>query len=186
MNDQTRKRISKFLSLVLRHQPEKIGISLDSAGWTDVEVLLAALAKAGRRLTRAQLDEVIATNDKKRFELSEDGKRVRASQGHSVRVDLGYQPAEPPDVLYHGAADRNRGPIFAMGLIKGARHHVHLSADYQTAVSVGQRHGRPCVLIVDARQMVSHGHRFFLSTNGVWLTDHIPPQYLREADPDRA
>jgi len=172
-------RTSKFLSLVLRHRPQAAGVELDAAGWVEVEKLLAGCAKAGRAITRGQLEEVVATNDKKRFELSDDGTRIRASQGHSVEVELGYEPAEPPELLYHGTIARNLVSIRAGGLLRGARHHVHLSADRRTAESVGGRRGRPVVLVVLAARMHADGHAFYLSTNGVWLTEHVPVEYLR-------
>jgi putative RNA 2'-phosphotransferase len=171
-------RESKFLALVLRHNPGKIGIELDSAGWVSVDTLLAALRRHGRALTRDQLDRVVAENDKKRYEYDESGTRIRASQGHSVDVDLGYAPAEPPPIVYHGTAAASVEAIFREGLKPGRRHHVHLSADTETATRVGARHGRPAVLIVDAARMRAAGHVFFRSTNGVWLTEHVAPEYL--------
>jgi len=178
MNEKTKVRISKFLSLVLRHRPGTIGVTLDDGGWVDVSKLIAGSSRAGRAITRRQIDEVVATNDKKRFEFSDDGLRIRASQGHSVNVDLGYQPAEPPEVLYHGTAERNVRSIRGRGLVKGRRHHVHLSPDKATAVNVGRRYGKPVVLQVRAAAMAADGMPFFLSTNGIWLTDSVPPEYL--------
>jgi putative RNA 2'-phosphotransferase len=169
---------SKFLALVLRHNPGKIGVELDSAGWVPIETLLAALRQHGHGLNRDQLDRVVAENDKKRFEYDESGVRIRASQGHSVQVDLGYAPAEPPPTLYHGTAKRVLEAIFREGLKPGRRHHVHLSTDIETATRVGARHGAPAVLTVDAARMRADGHEFFRSTNGVWLTEHVAPQYL--------
>jgi putative RNA 2'-phosphotransferase len=177
MKDRSVK-ISKFLSLVLRHKPETISLRLDEAGWVNVADLLAALDAHGRPVTRAELEETVATNDKKRFAFNEDGTRIRASQGHSVEVELDYAPAAPPAVLYHGTASRFLGSIFASGLVKGQRHHVHLSADTETALKVGQRHGKPVVLTVRAAAMQTDGHIFYLSANGVWLTDAVPPAYL--------
>jgi putative RNA 2'-phosphotransferase len=171
--------ISKFLSLVLRHKPEEVGIQLDSAGWVDVDKLLNACAAHQFPFSRAELDEVVATNDKKRFAFSEDGKRIRANQGHSVEVELAYQPSVPPEILYHGTADRFLDSIQQKGLIKGNRHHVHLSIDVETAINVGQRHGRPLVFCVLAGEMHRAGHKFFVSTNGVWLADHIPANFLQ-------
>jgi len=182
MNDKQRTGISKFLSLVLRHQPEVAGVALDGNGWVGVDDLLRGCATAGRRVTREQLDEVVATNAKKRFEFSEDGTKIRASQGHSVKVDLGYTPAEPPDVLYHGTATRNLDSIRAKGLVKGQRHHVHLSAETDTAISVGTRYGKPIVLHIDARAMRAAGHAFYASTNGVWLVEHVPAEFLMIPD----
>jgi putative RNA 2'-phosphotransferase len=178
MDDRQRKAISKFLSLVLRHRPGLVGIRLDEAGWVAIDDLLAGCRQAGRTVTREQLDEVVATNDKKRFELTGDGRRIRACQGHSVPVELGCEPARPPDVLYHGTARRNIGSIRSRGLVKGRRHHVHLSLDEQTARKVGGRHGRPVVLRILAGRMHDDGREFFLSANGVWLTDSIPPEYI--------
>lgn len=178
MTDHERKHTSKFLSLVLRHQPETIGIELDEAGWVDVETLLQAVRAKRSPLTRAELDEVVATSDKKRFAYSDDGLRIRANQGHSVEVDLGYTPAEPPAELYHGTVDRFLASIRQHGLIKGSRHHVHLSADVETATKVGQRRGQPVVLVVRSREMHAAAIPFFLSANGVWLTEHVAPQYI--------
>jgi putative RNA 2'-phosphotransferase len=170
------------LSLVLRHKPHVAGIELDEAGWVAVDALLAGCARAGRAITREQLLEVVATNDKQRFELSADGRRIRASQGHSVAVELGYAQAAPPEVLYHGTASRNQASIRRLGLLKGSRHHVHLSADVQTAADVGGRYGKPVVLTVDAARMHADGFAFFLSANGVWLTEQVPPAYLDAPD----
>jgi putative RNA 2'-phosphotransferase len=170
---------SKFLSLVLRHQPEKIGITLDSAGWVDVRELLEALARHGSPLGEAELRHVVETSDKKRFAFSEDGLRIRASQGHSVDVELGYEPATPPDVLYHGTVSRFLPSIRAGGLDKGKRHHVHLSRDVETATKVGDRRGEAIVLTIDAAGMARDGLVFYVSANGVWLTDQVPPKYIR-------
>lgn len=171
-------RDSKFLSGVLRHNPGKIGMTLDAAGWVDVEVLLAALKRRGRRMDRVRLDFVVEHNNKKRFEYDESGTRIRASQGHSVPVELGYEPTVPPETLYHGTATRSLDSIFAEGLVPGGRHHVHLSMDVETATKVGSRHGKPAVLLVAAARMHADGHAFFRSTNGVWLTEHVAPEYL--------
>ena len=169
---------SKFLSLVLRHQPEAIGLSLDAHGWASVEWLLRLSAAKGRVLTADLIEEVVATNDKQRFELSEDRGRIRARQGHSVAVDLGLSPAEPPTELFHGTATRFVASIQAEGLRKGKRQHVHLSPDQPTAIKVGQRHGKPVVLKLAAAEMRAAGHVFYRSANGVWLTEHVPPAYL--------
>lgn len=174
--------ISKLLSLVLRHEPQKIGIALDAEGWVLVDELLAAAARHGRPISQAQLAEVVATNDKRRFSFSPDGRRIRANQGHSVEVELGLVPVEPPELLYHGTVDRFLKSIREKGLLRGNRHHVHLSADRATAARVGQRRGRPLVLVVEAARMHRDGHRFFRSENGVWLAETVPPQYLREGE----
>lgn len=171
-------RSSKFLSLILRHEPARVGITLDSSGWTDVDALLAALARHGHPLTREQLAELVASSDKQRFALSADGTRIRANQGHSVDVELGLSPATPPSFLFHGTvADALEG-IAATGLEKRSRHHVHLSADLHTATKVGSRRGAPVLLTIRAAEMVAAGHVFFRSENGVWLTDRVPAEFI--------
>jgi putative RNA 2'-phosphotransferase len=171
-------KTSKFLSLVLRHKPELIGITLDLAGWVSVSELLRACEAHGRRLTLGQLREVVAGNDKRRFSFSEDGQRIRANQGHSLPVELGYSPAAPPGTLYHGTVRKFLPSISAEGLKKGARHHVHLSPDEETARRVGGRRGEPVLIKVESGRMHRDGHEFFRSANGVWLTEHVPPEYL--------
>lgn len=176
-------QISKFLSYVLRHHPESIGIELDREGWVDVDVLLAQAAQHQRSISRELLDEVIEKNSKKRFTLSADGSKIRAAQGHSTtQVHIQYTPVSPPDVLYHGTTTRFLDSIQAQGLLAGSRHHVHLSADVATATEVGRRHGKPVVLRVDAAAMVRSGHEFYLSDNQVWLTNSVPPEYLQLID----
>ena len=175
------KNLSRRLSYVLRHRPDTIGITLDDAGWTDVDALLDALRVRGRAVTRGTLERCVETNDKKRFEFSEDGGRIRARQGHSVPVELGYTPVPPPPVLFHGTVPRALESIEATGLTPRNRHHVHLSADLKTATTVGSRRGRPVILVVDSAAMASAGHRFFRTDNGVWLTNHVPPEYLRRS-----
>jgi putative RNA 2'-phosphotransferase len=176
--DKSLVHFSRFVSKVLRHAPESVGLRLDEAGWVDVDDLLAAANRAGVALDRPTLERVVAENDKQRFALSADGARIRASQGHSVAVELGLQPVQPPEVLYHGTAERNLDSIRAQGLVPGRRTHVHLSADEATAVTVGARHGRPVVLRVAAGAMHRAGHPFFRSENGVWLTAAVPPGHL--------
>jgi putative RNA 2'-phosphotransferase len=171
-------RVSKRLSYVLRHRPSSIGVTLDDAGWADVARLLAALAAHGLPLTRAELDHVVATNDKQRFAFDASGTRIRASQGHSRPVDLGCVPETPPSELFHGTVARFVPAILAEGLKPGRRHAVHLSADVATARVVGGRRGDPVVLRVDAAAMAGDGHRFTRSANGVWLVDAVPPRYL--------
>ncbi|WP_441249671.1 RNA 2'-phosphotransferase [Kitasatospora sp. McL0602] len=173
MDEKQTVKVSKRLSKVLRHDPGSVGITLDEAGWVPVDELLAAL-----RLGRAELDHVVATNNKRRFAYSDDGLLIRASQGHTVEIDLGLPPAEPPAVLYHGTTGRSLDAIHREGLRPMSRRDVHLSADQETAVRVGSRHGRPVVLAVDAAAMAATGHLFRVSANGVWLTDGVPPQYL--------
>lgn len=176
------KSISKFLSLVLRHEPQKIGIVLDDQGWTDCQDLLAACAKHGKRFDHATLLEVVRTSDKQRFALSPDGSRIRANQGHSVSVDLALTARTPPDHLHHGTIAQFLDAIRREGLKKGARHHVHLSPDLTTATKVGQRRGKPVILRIRAADMAKAGHDFFLSENGVWLTDAVPAGFIEFPD----
>ncbi|MEY2881850.1 MAG: hypothetical protein RLZZ15_4230 [Verrucomicrobiota bacterium] len=171
-------RLSKFLSLVLRHAPEKIGIELDAAGWVEVEALLAACGRHGVALTRGRLEQIVAGSDKQRFAFDEARRRIRASQGHSVAVELGYEPMVPPERLFHGTVAKFVAAIRAQGLVKGARHHVHLSADEATAAKVGQRRGVPVLLVVEAGAMQRAGHAFFRAANGVWLVEHVPAPFI--------
>ncbi|MGW6008806.1 RNA 2'-phosphotransferase [Streptomyces sp. NPDC055210] len=170
-------KVSKYLSKHLRHQPERIGLTLDDAGWVEIGALMAAAAAHGFPFTRDELDHVVAANDKQRFAI--EGTRIRASQGHSVEVDLGLPPATPPAYLYHGTVARSLDAIRSEGLRPMNRHDVHLSADRETATRVGARRGRPVVLSVDAGAMSRDGHVFTVSANGVWLTAAVPPRYLR-------
>lgn len=175
-------RVSKFLSLVLRHQPETLGLALDPEGWIEIEALLAAADEYGESIDRALVDEVVLTNDKQRFAFSADGRKIRANQGHSVAVELNLQPQAPPERLFHGTARRFLDSIRATGLESRNRNHVHLSATEATAISVGQRHGRPVVLSVRSGDMARDGQEFFLSRNGVWLTRHVPVKYIEVYD----
>jgi putative RNA 2'-phosphotransferase len=172
------KRISKFLSLILRHEPERVGLKLDGAGWVSVQELLQAVNKHGVALSVEQLRALVASSDKQRFALSPDGERIRASQGHSIEVDLQYEPQTPPELLYHGTPDRFLDPIRAQGLLKMERHHVHLSPDCETASHVGARRGKPVVLVVRAGEMHRAGHIFYRSANGVWLVEHVPASFI--------
>lgn len=178
MSPQTEKRISKFLSLVLRHQPETIGIELDSAGWTEVDKLLVQASKNRRAFTRLDLEQVVRNNAKQRFSFSLDGLFIRANQGHSVPVDLGLVPIEPPEHLFHGTVDRFFPEIKAKGLLKMKRHAVHLSKDLPTAIQVGNRRGEAHILTIGAAKMHEAGHLFYCSANGVWLTEIVPPQFI--------
>jgi putative RNA 2'-phosphotransferase len=173
MDDRRLVKVSKYLSRHLRHDPQRLGIELDEQGWVDVDVLLAALERQRFQLTRAELEEVVARNDKQRYTIR-DG-RIRANQGHTVDVDLGLEPVEPPAELFHGTAEGYVDAIRAEGLKPMARHAVHLSPDYATAVRVGSRRGTPVVLVVAAGRMAEEGHVFFRSDNGVWLTESVPP-----------
>ena len=181
MNTETStKQTSKFLSLVLRHEPGKIGLNLDGQGWANVDELLQKLHAHGQVLDRGGLQDIVAACSKQRFALSDDGQRIRANQGHSITVDLGLVPVEPPQWLYHGTVSRFVGSIREQGLHAGERHHVHLSLDRETAHQVGARRGAPVILSVHAGRMHADGHVFHRSANGVWLTDHVPPQYIAD------
>lgn len=171
-------RESKFLSRILRHAPEEIGLHLDAHGWCRVDALLRALKAAGRLITRAELLETVEQDEKERFTICPAGQRIRAAQGHSLKIDLGLPPSTPPDILYHGTASQALDTIFKDGLVPGRRRHVHLSPDPETALRVGRRHGKPVVLHVRAGLMQSAGHVFYRADNGVWLTDHVPVSFL--------
>ena len=172
------RRISKSLSYWLRHKPDAAGLTLDPAGWASVDRVLAALADAGLTDRLAALEQVVATNDKARFEFSDDGRLIRARQGHSLDVDLDWPLADPPEHLFHGTVDRFLDAILRDGLKPMARHHVHLSPDVAAAQAVGARRGKPVVLRVTAGEMARVGHQFRLSANGVWLTATVPPAFL--------
>lgn len=172
-------RFSKFMSLVLRHEPEKFGLTPNAQGWIRIDDLLEAAHKAGLALTREQLHIVVDQNEKQRFALSPDGSMIRARQGHSIQIDLGLVAIEPPELLYHGTAERFLASIRAQGLLRQARQHVHLSADAVTATKVGQRHGKAVVLVVESGRMQQDGFVFYQSENGVWLVDAVPSQYVR-------
>jgi len=176
--DKRLNKISKFLSLVLRHQPETIGLSLDQHGWTSVDHLIAQAHQHGVGLTLKLLKQVVSLNDKQRFAFSEDGRYIRASQGHSIVIDLELHPVTPPEILYHGTASQFVESIRQRGLVSGRRTYVHLSADERTAVRVGQRHGQPVVFTVKSALMNQAGYPFYLSANGIWLTEQVPVEYL--------
>jgi putative RNA 2'-phosphotransferase len=179
MAEPTNKvKMSKFLSLILRHKPDEIGLTLDQHGWADIEELLFKAKHTG--LTEPLLHELVANSDKQRFALSPDRQKIRANQGHSLAVDLDLKPQCPPDTLYHGTAHRHQASIFASGLEKRKRQHVHLSVDIPTALNVGQRYDRPPLLLsIDAQRMQANGYPFYLSANGVWLVEHVPPDYIQ-------
>ncbi len=172
-------QLSKFLSLILRHKPEALDITLDPNGWADVQEILEKMNNRGLKVDLDRIEHVVANNNKKRFILTEDRQRIRANQGHSVAIDMEFESIQPPDLLFHGTATRFLDSILEKGLLKGNRQHVHLSADKDTAVMVGKRHGKPVVLTVDTQQMWAEGHEFYLSENKVWLTDHVPIQYIK-------
>lgn len=177
MNKQSIK-LSKFLSLVLRHKPETIGLTLDEKGWAEVDTLINLAKKKGIKINKLILEEVVANNDKKRFSFNEDKTKIRANQGHSITVDLALKPKQPPEYLFHGTATRFIDSIATKGLLKQQRNHVHLSADKATAIKVGQRHGKVVVLKIQAQKMYDAGFTFFLSNNQVWLTDSVPVKYI--------
>ncbi len=171
---------SKFLAKHLRHAPEELGLTLEAGGWVSVDELLAASSRIGFAISYDELIECVETNDKKRFSFDETGDRIRANQGHTVAVDLQLEAATPPDLLYHGTVERFLPSILVEGLKKGKRHHVHLSADIETARKVGARRGKPVILKVDAGRMHAQGVPFFVSANGVWLTDAVPAEFLTQ------
>ncbi len=181
LTDKETTRISKFLSLVLRHKPETIDLILDDNGWANTNSLIEKISKAGFSIDIEILKHIVVTNIKKRFAFNDDFSCIRASQGHSVTVDLGYTPQQPPTILYHGTAEKNIESIFASGLVKGNRHHVHLSSTTETAITVGSRHGKPVLLEVAAEQMHTDNYHFYISENGVWLIEHVPSKYLKIA-----
>ena len=176
MNNQ---EVSKFIALVLRHNPEAIGITLDEHGWAKVDELLAGIGKK-YPLSLEQLEEIVAEDNKQRYSFNEDHTLIRANQGHSVRVDVELPKTIPPDVLYHGTGEKYVSSIIKDGLIPKSRLYIHLSADIQTAETVGKRHGKPVVFVIDAKKMNEDGYDFFRSVNGVWLTKTVPVRYLRK------
>jgi putative RNA 2'-phosphotransferase len=170
---------SKFLSYVLRHEPQAIGLTLDSEGWADIEALISGAARDGRSLDRSLIENVVANSDKKRFSISEDGQSIRAVQGHSTKsVALQLEEKQPPQTLYHGTATRFMDSINQQGLIPGSRHHVHLSEESATASTVGQRYGTVVILKVAAQQMREQGFKFYQAENGVWLTEQVPVRFI--------
>lgn len=171
-------RKSKLLSLVLRHDPGAIGITLDANGWANVSELLEKATASGTRITSEDLIEIVETNEKKRFDLDSERGRIRANQGHSIEVDVELPLASPPEELFHGTGAQNVESILAQGLLKRGRQHVHLSPDVATARTVGSRHGVPVVFRVASGEMARDGVSIYLSKNGVWLTDEVPARYL--------
>ncbi len=178
MNEKQLTKLSKFLSLVLRHNPGAIGLTLDRNGWADVEDLLAAMQRCGKPLDRAILERIVETDNKQRYRFCSNGKRIRANQGHSIDVDLQFKPVEPPEHLYHGTATRFVTSIRAEGLQSRSRQFVHLSHDVNTALKVAQRHGKPVILTIAAGRMAQAGHEFYLSENGVWLASEVPVTFI--------
>ena len=173
---------SRFLSFILRHKPDSVGLELDAHGWVEVQALVKHTQNTDLPLTVEIIEKIVATSDKQRFAISEDGAKIRANQGHSVSIDLNLSSKNPPDILYHGTAVRFVKAILKEGLKKGSRQHVHLSADRALAVKVGARHGKPVVLVVDAKRMHAKKVKFYQSKNGVWLTDSVPAQFIKRSD----
>ncbi|WP_300484981.1 RNA 2'-phosphotransferase [Flavobacterium sp.] len=178
MTEEHKKRISKFLSLLLRHQPEKIGLQLDENGWANVEELIEKSAAKNYIFTNEELEEIVATNDKKRFAFNTDQSKIRASQGHSLDIELALETQIPPEFLFHGTAEKFERAIRTEGIKKMNRQHVHLSQNQETAHKVGSRHGKPVILTILSGQMHNEGIAFYQSENGVWLTDFVDPKYI--------
>lgn len=171
-------QISKFLSLILRHKPGTVQLTLDENGWADIDHLLAQCASHGYRFSKEELFKVVAENDKQRFAINENGTHIRASQGHTISVDLQLEPVAPPAELYHGTVEKFLDAIRKDGLQKMQRHHLHLSDCLDTAVTVGKRRGAPVILTIDSQRMYQDGYEFYRSDNGVWLTAFVPPGYI--------
>ena len=178
MKKMSKGSTSKFIALILRHKPEVIGITLDEHGWADVDALIAGIAKT-RPFDRQMLEEIVRTDEKQRYSFNEDRTLIRANQGHSIPVDVELEKKNPPAVLYHGTGKKYVESIEKQGLFPKSRLYVHLSADPQTAVKVGSRHGSPVVYQIDTGWMAADGYDFYLSANGVWLTKTVPPEYLK-------
>lgn len=174
------KHISKFMSLVLRHKPGEIGLQLDEQGWAKLDELISKMNAKGVNVNFEIINTVVETNDKKRFAFNENKTLIRASQGHSIEVELSLPEIVPPDILYHGTAVKNLDSILKTGLQKQKRQHVHLSATIETARAVGSRHGKPVILVIDAKMMQEAGFKFYLSENKVWLTEAVPVQYIAQ------
>jgi putative RNA 2'-phosphotransferase len=173
--------VSKYLSYVLRHEPQAIGLTLDREGWASINALIEGAAQQGKVLDRALIERVVSTSDKKRFAISQDGSRIRAVQGHSTEsVSISYEEKTPPEFLYHGTATRFLESIWKEGLKPGSRHHVHLSEDVQTATAVGQRYGKPAVLEIEALRMQQQGFKFYQAENGVWLTEVVSVEFINK------
>ena len=186
MNADREKFISKFLSYVLRHKPEEINLELDNFGWADVKLLLAKAEKKGKSFTLKELEYVVANKAKLRFAFNEDKSKIRANQGHSIQVDLALQPVIPPNLLYHGTVARFLDSIKQNGLQKMNRQHVHLRPDIETAINVGSRRGKPLILTIEAGKMHVAGFQFCQSKNGVWLTNEVPPEFIKVEDKVRS
>ncbi len=172
------RRTSRYLCLILRHKPEVIGITLDEHGWADVEALIEGVSRT-HELDREILERIVDEDEKGRYSFNEDHTKIRANQGHSIPVDVELEELAPPEILFHGTGENYVDSIDRQGLIPKTRLYVHLSADYGTAVKVGQRHGKPVVYTVDSKRMQEDGYVFYCSVNGVWLTKEVPARYLK-------
>lgn len=169
--------ISKYMSLILRHKPETIGITLDQHGWADVEELIKGIQKT-RYLDRQMLEEIVRTDTKQRYSFNADQTKIRANQGHSIPVDVELEEQMPPDWLWHGTGEKYTSSIEKQGLLAKTRLYVHLSVDLQTALAVGKRHGKPVIYRINSKKMKEDGYLFYCSVNGVWLTKQVPLNYL--------
>ncbi len=178
MKNNSNIKLGKFLSFILRHKPDTIGIKLDNHGWANVSELIEKLNQSGKKIDLDTLKRIVETDNKQRFAFNSDFDKIRANQGHSIKIDLDYLPQQPPEFLYHGTAERFVKSILETGIEKKNRHHVHLSYDTETALKVGQRHGKPFIFKVLAQEMFNEGYTFYLSDNSVWLTDEVPVKYL--------
>lgn len=178
MNDLV--KMGKYLSLILRHKPELINLKIDEHGWVEVDQLLKGINDSGRYISKEMLDIIVNTNNKKRYQYNDDQTKIRANQGHSIKVDVELQEKVPPDILYHGTAQKYLDKIKKSGIRKMNRLYVHLSKDIQTAINVGKRHGQPIVLVIDTKKMLRDGYKFYYSYNGVWLCDDIAYSYVEE------
>ncbi len=177
------RELSKFLSFVLRHQPQAIGLELGDGGWVSIAELLSALLRHGKPVERELLEQLVRSSDKQRFAFSADGSAIRANQGHSVPIDLGLASIAPPQWLFHGTVERFIMSIRRQGLLKGERHHVHLADTRELGLAVGRRRGKPLLLEVESARMAAEGHAFFRSQNGVWLTEHVPVRFIHFPSP---
>jgi putative RNA 2'-phosphotransferase len=175
-------KASKFMSLILRHDPAAAGIALDASGWANIDEMLAGMAAKGFAIPRVTLDEIVAEDSKQRYAISDDGLRIRANQGHSIAVDVGLEELRPPDVLFHGTGQKSVDGIRRDGIKAMSRQHVHLSIDEPTALAVGRRHGKPAIFRIDAQAMADTGFKFFRSANGVWLVERVPVTFLSEVE----
>ena len=176
-----KKNTGKFISLVLRHKPDVIGLTLDEHGWADVQKLIAGINQSGDHVLDMEiLEEIVRSDEKQRYSFNDDHTLIRANQGHSIPVDVELEEKTPPDILWHGTGEKYVVSIDAQGLIPKSRLYVHLSSDRETARKVGSRHGRPVIYDIDCRQMAADGYRFFESANHVWLTKEVPVRYLKK------